>query len=41
MRDAILVVMREMLAHHDRNPSLDEVAATVGITTRTVVAGYY
>lgn len=36
MRDAILQAMREMLVHHHRNPTLDEVATTVGITTRTV-----
>ena len=36
MRDTILQTMREMLAHHDSNPTLDEIATAVGITTRAV-----
>ncbi len=36
MYEATLQAMREILAHHDRNPTLDEIATALGVTTRTV-----
>lgn len=36
MREAILRAMRELVVENPGNPTLDELAAAVGVTTRTV-----
>ena len=36
MREAILHAMRVVISQHGAHPTLDEVAATAGVTTRTV-----
>ena len=36
MREAILRAMRELVVENTADPSLDEIAAAVGVTTRTV-----